>query len=239
MKISVIVPAYNEEKYLPKTLEGIAAALEHCTKETELIVIDNESTDRTAEIALGVGATLICESVHNIGAVRNTGAKAATGEVLVFLDADTWVHETFLARIEELMLDEACFGGSAWADYATFERRKWMRYYPAFWKFWGRVFNMKQGAAQFCRRNAFDAIGGYNEEIFLGEDVDFYWRLTKFARQNSGRLEFIEDIKVITSSRRFDKMSLFKTVVLTHPIFVGLFYKRASVWKDWYENAIR
>ena len=99
-----------------------------------------------------------------------------------------------------------------------------MRHYPALWKFWGRVFNMKQGAAQFCRRNVFLELGGYDESIFLGEDVAFYWKLSKHARENRLFLEFIEDMSVTTSSRRFDKMSIVKTAVLTHrPILQASF----------------
>jgi hypothetical protein len=81
---------------------------------------------------------------------------------------------------------------------------------------------MKQGAAQFCRKTVFEEIGGYDETIYLGEDIDIYWRLTKYARQNDGFLSFIEDPKVITSPRRFDKMSLWDTMVLTHPVYILL-----------------
>ena len=220
------------------TLETIAVALRRGETEKELIIVDNKSTDGTADIATRFGASVVTESVRNIGRVRNTGAKAASGDVLIFIDADTRVPAELIDRIGIVMQDDRCFGGAVSVDYGPFERR-WMRHYPALWKFWGRVFNMKQGAAQFCRREIFAELGGYDESIFLGEDVAFYWSLTKLARQKGGRLDFIENMSVITSSRRFDKMSLWRTAVLTHPIFIGLFYKRASVWKDWYDNAVR
>lgn len=82
-------------------------------------------------------------------------------------------------------------------------------------------------------------MGGYDEEIYLGEDVEFYWRLTDFATKNGGTRKFIEDPVVTTSTRRFDKMSFCKTLVLTNPIYILLNSKRASAWKDWYENAVR
>lgn len=238
MKISIIIPAYNEEKYLAPTLETIVTALNRVNIAKELIVVDNESTDSTADIAKRFGASVVKESIRNIGRVRNAGAETASGDVLVFIDADTSVPITLFERIAEIMSENDCFGGAVSVDYGPFERR-WMRYYPALWKFWGSVFNMKQGAAQFCRRNIFFELGGYDESIFLGEDVAFYWSLSKLASQKGGHLDFIEDLSVLTSSRRFDKMSLWRTAVLTHPIFIGLFYKRASVWKDWYDNAVR
>lgn len=238
MKISIIIPAFNEEKYLASTLEKIVTALSQVEHPTELITVDNDSSDTTAEIAARFGSRVIKESVHNIGRVRNTGARAASGDVLVFIDADTGVPSGLLARIAEVMQDENCLGGSVAVDYQAFERW-WMKFYAFGWKFWERAFNMKQGAAQFCRQTAFVELGGYDEKIYLGEDVEFYWRLAWLARKKNARLHFIEDLRVVTSSRRFDKMSLLRTLVVTNPLFIILFHKRASVWKDWYENAVR
>lgn len=238
MKLSIIIPACNEEKYLPATLESVRQALRPTGDVAELIVVDNDSTDTTAAIAREFGATVIPEQIHNISRVRNTGAKAASGEMLLFLDADTQMPPSLASRIVELANDPKCFGGAVVVDYTRFERR-WVRFYAAAWKFWGKVFNMRGGAAQFCRREAFDAVGRYDETVYLGEDIEFYWALTKYAGQNGGRLEFIEDMSVTTSSRRFDKMSLFKTLVITHPFYIALYRKKAAAWKDWYENAVR
>ncbi|MCA1589368.1 MAG: hypothetical protein LC730_07090, partial [Acidobacteria bacterium] len=107
------------------------------------------------------------------------------------------------------------------------------------WEFWGRLFNMKQGAAQFCRKAVFEKVGGYDERIYLGEDIEFYWHLTRYAMENRGRLAFIQELKVRTSTRRFDKMSIWKTLVLTNPMYILLYSRKASAWKDWYENAVR
>ncbi len=238
MKISIIIPAYNEENYLPATLEKIGASLKDAAFEAETIVVDNESTDKTKQVAESFGAKLFTEFEHNIGKVRNTGAKNATGDVLVFVDADTLVPETLFGKISVFMEDEKCFGGAVAVDYEQFER-KWMKYYLLGWKFWGTVFNMKQGAAQFCRKSVFEKLGGYDETIYMGEDVMFYWRLSKFARRKNGYLSFIENPKVVTSARRFDRMSIWKTLLLTHPLFILLTSKKKKFWRDWYENATR
>ena len=238
MKISIVIPAYNEEKCLSATLKKISAALMNVDCDTEVIVVDNESTDETAQIAKDFGAKVFAEKVHNIATVRNTGAKNAGGDVLIFVDADTLVPEKLLQKIADQMKDKKCFGGAVAVKYEEFER-KWMNYYLLGWRFWGNFFNMKQGAAQFCRQSIFDELDGYDETVYMGEDVMFYWRLSKFAKQKGGRLHFIENPKVTTSARRFDKMSVWKTLLLTHPLFILLTAKRKKFWRDWYEKAIR
>ena len=238
MKLSVIVPAYNEERRLPATLGRIGEALAAAARPSEVIVVDNDSRDATARIAEAFGAKVVAEKEHNISRVRNAGARRAAGDVLIFVDADTLVPAELFRKVADEMEDEDCFGGAAAVEYEDFERR-WMKLYLLGWKLWGAVFNMKQGAAQFCRKSAFEALGGYDQTIFVGEDVEFYWRLSKFARRGGGRLHFVESPKVLTSARRFDRMSLWKTILLTHPVFIRLAWRRKSVWKDWYEKAVR
>ena len=238
MRLSVIIPAYNEEKYLPATLERIVLALANTDCAAEIIVVDNESEDKTREIAESYGAKVVSESEHNIGRVRNTGGKNASGDVLVFVDADTLVPAALFRKIAGAMQNEHCFGGAVSVEYGEFAR-KWLKYYFMGWLFWEKILNTKQGATQFCRQSAFHEIGGYNEKIYMGEDVDFYWRLTKYARQKRGHLLFIENPKVKTSARRFKEMSWWKILVLTHPFFMLPAAKSKRFWKDWYEKPVR
>lgn len=238
MKVSVVIPAYNEERRLPETLARVVRALSVAARPSEVIVVDNDSTDATRRIAEGFGAQVFLETERNISRVRNTGAGVATGDVLIFVDADTLVPETLFRHIAAVMEDGRCFGGAVAVEYEEFERR-WMRYYLAGWKFWGTVFGMAQGAGQFCRKSVFERLGGYDPTIFVGEDVEFYWRLSRFARRNGGRVRFVEQPKVITSARRFDRMSLWKTLLLTHPFFIRLAWRKKSFWKDWYDRAVR
>jgi glycosyltransferase involved in cell wall biosynthesis len=238
MRLSIIVPAYNEEKLLPETLRRIKAAMEPFADQCELIVVDNDSTDKTREFAESFGSTVLTESIKNIGAIRNTGAKTAKGDVLVFFDADTFIPENLLTVIDEKMSDTKCFGGAVDVDYGEF-KRWWLKFMKRAWKFWGPIFNMKQGAAQFFRRSVFLELGGYDERIYLGEDIDIYWRLTKYAKRNGGELAFIEDPTVITSPRRFEKMSVWETMVLTHPVYILLNWKRSKPWRKWYDGSVR
>jgi len=238
MRLSIIIPAYNEEKYLPETLKRIAAALSFADCDSEVIVVDNESEDETRQVAENAGAKVVSETVHNIGKVRNTGAENASGDVLIFVDADTLVPDTLFRKIAQAMEDEKCFGGAVSVEYGEFTR-KWLKYYFWGWQFWENILNTKQGATQFCCRAAFHKIGGYNETIYMGEDVEFYWRLTKYARHQQGNLFFIQNPKVKTSARRYSQMSWWKILVITHPFFMLPAAKSKRFWKDWYEKPIR
>lgn len=238
MHLSVVIPAFNEERYLPETLTRITKALAVAGCTGEIVVVDNESKDRTSAIAESFGARIVREKEHNISRVRNAGAEYAAGDVLIFIDADTHVPESLFQRIANAMQDEKCFGGAVSVKWGQLERT-WMKLYLLGGKFWTTVFNMKQGAAHFCRKSVFENLGGYDETIFMGEDVDFYWRLSKFAKRNGGKLDFVEDLQVITSTRRFDKMSLGKTFLLTNPMFIPFACRQKRWWKDWYEDAVR
>ncbi len=236
MKLSVIIPAFNEARCLPDTLAALQQAAAGMS--SELIVVDNQSTDDTRAIAERCGAIVASERIHNIARVRNTGAAKATGDLLVFVDADTVVPPTLLQHIQNVMHRDACVGGAVAVAYTPI-RRAWMRWYLKGWAFWGRVFNMKQGAAQFCRVDAFRDVGGYDESIYVGEDIAFYWALARHARRTGRTLHFIEHPKVITSSRRFDGLNPWQVLVLTHPLVIWLNWRRASLWTSWYDTPVR
>jgi GT2 family glycosyltransferase len=239
LSLSVIVPAFNEELYLPATLKNINQAIDHLQGNTkvELIVVDNDSTDKTPEIARSLGAKVLHEPTHNIGRVRNVGAQAATGEVLVFVDADTLIPEDLLSRISEAMASPQCVGGSVDIDYRP--RNPFVRAYVRFWRFLGILFQASQGVTQFCRREIFLTLNGYDESLFNGEDVDFYARLGRYAKKHGGRRCFISQVAVIPSPRRYDRWPLWRILLWTNPLFGLLFRRKKNVWSAWYDAAPR
>jgi glycosyltransferase involved in cell wall biosynthesis len=232
MLISVIVPALNEERYLPKTLTLLADAMRECPHPVELIVVDNDSADTTARVAERFGATIVRETVHNVARVRNAGASIARGDILVFLDADTEVPCNFLARVSQAVADPNVLGGTA--DVVHSPRSAVVRLYLACWRLVGKLFGMAQGAAQFCRRPIFERLGGYDESLFMGEDVDFYWRLKSVSAKVGARVEFLADVQVYPSARRFDQRPLWRTLIWTNPLFTAVFRKTPEAWRDWY-----
>jgi glycosyltransferase involved in cell wall biosynthesis len=235
--ISVIIPAFNEEGYLSQTIEHLRSA-EQLLKSVsdsavEIVVVDNDSTDRTGAVALELGAKVVAESEHNIGRVRNAGARAAAHKVLVFIDADTLVPRELLVRIARLMHHTECVGGAVEVRFRS--RRRMVRAYVALMRVVGRLASMHMGACQFCERDMFDSLGGYDETIYMGEDVDFVWRLRTAARRRGLTTALVRDLHVTTSSRRFDGWPLWRILLMTHPLVVFGLRRRKSPWRDWYD----
>jgi glycosyltransferase involved in cell wall biosynthesis len=241
MLISVVIPAFNEAGYLGETLASLNRAKAFLQREgglqAEIIVVDNDSDDSTADVARGLSATVAREMQHNVAKVRNSGAKLSHGDVLVFVDADTVVPETLLSCIVKVMSDDSCFGGAVEPDYRPIKRT--VKVYLQFWRVIGKLLGMAQGATQFCRRDLFFALNGYDETLFMGEDVDFNWRLKRIAKRQNGGVVFIEDPRVVPSTRRFDQWRLWRTLVWTNPLFILLFQRRRTCWHGWYKAAPR
>ena len=140
MKLTVIVPAFNEEAYLAPTLGSIRAAADEARGVSgagvEVIVVDNASTDGTAAVARRLGATVVHEPVQGIARARNAGARRAAGDVLVFVDADVVVPRTLLVAICAAMRDPACVGGGVDVDYRP--HRHLVRLYLRLWRLLAR-----------------------------------------------------------------------------------------------------
>ncbi len=241
MDLTIIIPAYNEEAYIASTLDAIEDAAAHLRvrtgTEVETIVVDNNSSDATAAIAAARGATVIPEPVQGIGRSRNAGARAAQGEVLVFVDADVIVPRTLLDAIHNAMRDPACVGGAVDVDYRP--RRRSMQLYLRAWGLLARVTGMAQGAAQFCRKDAFEDVGGYDEQVWIGEDVDFYWSLKRLAKRSNGLTRFIRQPRVQPSTRRFDHWPLWRVLVWTNPVVIALLRRWKRAWSGWYSDPVR
>ena len=241
MLISVVIPAFNEERYLGETLASLNRAKAFLQGEgglpAEIIVVDNNSDDSTADVARALGATVASERQHNVAKARNSGAKLSNGDVLVFVDADTVVPDRLLSRIVEAMSDSTCSGGAVDPDYRPMKLT--VKVYLQFWRILGKLTGMAQGATQFCRRDLFFALNGYDETLFMGEDVDFHWRLKRIAKRQNGSVVFIEDLRVVPSTRRFDQWRLWRTLIRTNPLFILLFQRRRTCWHGWYKAVPR
>ena len=178
--ISFILPAHNEEFELSSTLAAIHAAASSTGQQYEIIVVDDASTDATPDIAAEAGAKVIRINRRQIAAARNAGGRAAQGEYLFFIDADTRINQSHVTGAITAM--EASYaGGSA---------RVMM---DGFVPIWGRMLllgfssvyfglNLGAGAFLFTTRHNFDIVGGFDEQYFAGEEVYFSLELKKLAR---------------------------------------------------------
>jgi glycosyltransferase involved in cell wall biosynthesis len=192
--ISFIVPAYNEELELLSTIASIRVAASGVSQPYEIIVVDDASTDATAELAAQAGARVISINRRQIAAARNAGARAARGEKLFFVDADTRVNPKHIYEAVAA-LDAGYAGGSARVitDGAI--------------PMWGRIFvrafctvyfalNLGAGAFLFTTRRNFEIIVGFDEQYFIGEEVCFSLALRKL-----GRFKVLRE-PIVTSGRK-------------------------------------
>lgn len=239
--ISVIIPAFNEERCLPSTLQAIqkSALLLRSRNgvNTEVIVADNDSTDATGNVACSFGARVVAEPTHNIARVRNCGAAAARGKVLVFVDADTHIPEELLVRIHQVSAAPGCLAGAVDTEYRP--KKPSIRVYLGLWRIFGRAFGMAEGATQFYLRDTFTLLGGYDESLFMGEDVEFYARVRRHARHVGGSVRFIDELKVLPSCRRYDQWALWRTLIWTNPLVIAAMRHARSMWRGWYDAPLR
>jgi glycosyltransferase involved in cell wall biosynthesis len=201
IKISVIIPAFNEEKFLGNCLLSLK---EQDFKDFEIIVVDKNSTDKTAEIVKKFRVILVSEKNQGVAFARNKGAKIAKGEILVFTDADTILPKDWLSRIkEEFEKDKEliAFGGSCEFYSGPISARLASKFLLKPFLFLDKLFSggfNLMGCNMAVKRKAFFKVGGFNEKLKLNEDVEISYRLRKI-----GKIKFDPNFKVKTSGRRF------------------------------------
>ncbi|HET7216422.1 MAG TPA: glycosyltransferase [Vicinamibacterales bacterium] len=192
--ISFVVPAYNEERMLGRTLASIHAAARAIGLPYEIVVADDSSTDATGAIAEAHGARVIAVAHRQIAATRNAGARAAAGEILIFVDADTIVNadvvEATIAAIER----GAAGGGAA---FRLDGRIPWHgRLLAVVVAGAMRMGRLAAGCYLFCTRTAFEAVGGFDERLFATEEIALSRALARHGRM------VILRVSVETSGRK-------------------------------------
>lgn len=192
--ISVIIPAYNEESYIEKTLQSLQR---QTFKNFETIVVCNGCTDKTDMIAKKYDCRVINIEKRNVSKARNTGVKAAKNKTLIFLDADTPVSEDTLEKISRL-------NGIGVTKVKADDKRLKVRAYLRLKNFQHRLWG--SSGLIFCNREVFNKVGGFDESLVKGEVGKFVRAAKKIATHH------IADTYVYTSTRRYDKMGYLKIV---------------------------
>jgi glycosyltransferase involved in cell wall biosynthesis len=192
--LSLVIPAHDEEQTLGRTLTALKEAVQRADVPAEIIVVDDASTDATAEVARRDGAEVVRVEHRQIAATRNAGARAARGDWLVFVDADTIVPaETLRAAIGALR--RGVVGGGCRVDFEgpmpLYARLFLFIASPVY-----RWLGLAAGCFLFCTRNAFDAVGGFDEELYASEEVT----MSRSLRRH-GRFVVLRE-SVVTSGRK-------------------------------------
>jgi len=203
MRVSVVIPAFNEERLIAETLRQVRAASEAFTRRgwaTELIVCDNSSTDRTAELAQTAGATVVFEPVNQIARARNCGAAAASGDWLVFVDADSHPSIELLSEVAEQIESGHCLaGGSTVRMGRIFGGTALV---VGLWNALSRWKRLLAGSFIFCETRVFRKIGGFSHELFAGEELDLSVRLQQVARETGREIVILHRHPLVTSARK-------------------------------------
>lgn len=221
--LSFIIPAWNEEELIGKTIESIHAAATDL--EYEIIVANDASDDRTAEIAESLGATVVHCNNRQIGLTRNDGANVSSGEWIVFVDADTLVSKDVVRETITAFNDGAISGTS----FPMFEGNIpfMARVLTPMLQVTFRVLRLAAGAYMFCTKEAFDAVGGFDKKFFAAEEVHLSASLHK-----EGPFKTIKS-QVVTSGRKFKTFSsvemLVTLIMVTIPGVRGI-RKRPKLW---------
>jgi glycosyltransferase involved in cell wall biosynthesis len=227
VKISVIVPAFNEEKLLGASLAEIRSASSAFTSRGwafELIVCDNNSTDRTAGIARAAGATVVFEPVNQIARARNAGAGIATGDWLVFVDADSHPSAELFADVaEQVSAGRALAGG---VTIRLDENLPVAGFVTRLWNWASRVHRLMAGSFIFVETAAFRRVGGFSHEFYAAEELELSQRLKKLARATKRKIVILHRHPIKTSAR---KMKLYTPRELAGFFLRSLFNHRRTV----------
>lgn len=202
MDYSVIVPAHNEEHYLPATLEALRVAMQACSWSGELIVVDNDSDDTTGAIAAASGARVVHEDQRQIARARNAGARVASGRMLVFVDADTLVSAEILDRaLGALASGRYAVGGST-IQFHGADANAYPHRLAGLWNRFALRFSLAAGCFLFSLAEGHRAIGGFDEAYYASEEIGYVRRLKRWGKQRSLGAFILQDAQLSTSDRK-------------------------------------
>ena len=221
--LSLIIPAYNEQNFLPALLESVKIAKANFKGSPDLIeviVSDNDSTDNTASLAQNYGCCVVREDKRIIAAVRNAGAKVATGEILMFVDADSLIHKDTFNAVKKALESQNIIGGATGITLSRMSLGITLTYWIMVPMLWAT--GLDTGVV-FCRKKDFETAGPYNENILFGEDVQFLMSLKKLGKTRKQKLVKLHSARAVTSSRKFDQHGDWHYFPIFARGFLGLF----------------
>jgi glycosyltransferase involved in cell wall biosynthesis len=203
MKISVVVPAFNEQRLLAGSLQCMREAMSVFVRRgwaSELIVCDNNSTDRTAEIARAAGAQVVFEPINQISRARNTGAARAKGDWLIFVDADSYPSPALYEDVAKEIQLGRCLAGASTVRIDS--SNPIIRSLGFLWNVLSMTNKWGAGAFIFCEAATFKQLGGFSRELYAAEEIDLFRRLKRLARDTGRTIAILQRHPLVTSGRK-------------------------------------
>ena len=237
MLISIAIPAFNEEKLLPATLAAVSeagAAFDARGWEMEVVVCDNNCTDRTAEIARAARARVVVEPENQISRSRNAAGRAAKGDWIIFLDADSTPSTELFEATAALMERAEVIGGGAVVTAGAMPF--WGRVGLGGWNCVSRVFKLPAGSFIFCRARDFRELEGFSTKLFAAEEIEFGLRLRRQAWRQRQRVRIIRHPPLLTSNRRIQAPWAMLAFVLIAALTLGLSLRWRGGCGMWYDG---
>jgi len=203
--VSVLIPAYNEEAFIGPVIDSVRASFDTMpARAYEIIVCDNNSNDRTVEIATSRGARVVAEPHNQIARARNTAARAAQGKWLIFLDGDTLLNPQLLGQTLRSLESGSVVGGGTIVAFDKDVHNPFAVFLTHIWTTISVAFRLAAGSYVFCLRDAWEEVGGFNEQFYAGEELFFSKSLKKWGRQRGLQFTIIREAPVVTSARKLE-----------------------------------
>ncbi|MBS7604987.1 glycosyltransferase [Candidatus Bathyarchaeota archaeon] len=225
-KVSIVIPTFQEEKYIGRLLSKIVAINPHL----EVIVVDGGSTDKTVDVARIFTERVYVLRERGIGKARNYGARKASGDIIIFMDADVDPQPDFVGKVVSAFKRYHIVGLTCNImpkdplphEQAFFKLYNFLLFILSFFKPHSR------GVFFAVKRDIFLKIGGFNERLPCGEDHEIAFRLSKV-----GRIIFLRDLTIYESMRRFRIMGFFKVLRLWARDYIFLLLFNRVISKSW------
>jgi len=239
MRLSVVIPAYNEERLLPSTLLAVAAAIEPLTTRgwsSEVIVTDNNSTDGTGRVAREAGAKVVFEPVNMIARARNAGAAAATGDWLVFVDADSRPSPNLMNSMAKVIQSGRCYAGGATVRLdGGGTMAGWV---ATGWNWVSRIMRLPAGSFYFVDAAVFRDVGGFPAELYAAEEIELSRRLRRSPLAKGRKRVILASHPLVTSARKVSlygpgELLAFSLRALLRP---GATLRRREACGIWYDG---
>lgn len=203
MHISFIIPAFNEEQLIEQCLHSLADSIadnQAYGYTHEIIVVDNNSTDKTAQLAARVGAKVVFESVNHIARARAAGANVAQGDWLVFMDADCLMNPGLTRDIFELIKQGKHIG--AGSTLYMPDQPWWAEVLLRIWTVLSVLLGWAAGALIVCNAAAFREVGGFNLTLYAAEEIELSQKLKQYGRKHKLKFTVLSSHPLETSSRK-------------------------------------